>query len=85
MGQEGYRTVRVPLPPDVSSKLATLYSVSGLKRGCPDVLIWNQQGQIVRLIEVKGPKDSIKPEQMQFIKTAERLGIRCQVVEWKFV
>lgn len=84
LGQEGYRTVRVPLPPDVSSKLATLYRASGLKRGCPDVVIWNQRGRLIRLIEVKGPRDSVKPEQTQFIKTAEEHGIRCQIVEWGF-
>jgi len=81
----GYQTVRVNLPPSVSETLRTLYRSSRLKKGCPDLLIWDASGKIVRLIEVKRRDwDRITTEQFRFMDSAKEHGIACETVEWVF-
>jgi VRR-NUC domain len=52
-GQTGLKTRRVPLPTFVSKKLKHLYEKANVKKGCPDLVIWNTTTKSIRLVEVK--------------------------------
>jgi hypothetical protein len=80
----GYRTVRAPLPSEVSDILGHLYQLSGLVKGCPDLVIW--RGLKVRLVEVKCPHwDKPSAEQQQFLSVATAAGLPTKVVEWELI
>ena len=51
-------------------------------RGFPDLLAW--RGKDVRLIEVKGPGDQLRPGQVQWIMRLREVGIPTGIlrVEW---
>jgi len=79
----GFRARRIALPPFVTAKLRELYSRSHLAKGCPDLVIW--RAGAVRLVEVKCPHwDAPSIEQARFMRTAAKLGVATQVVEWEF-
>ena len=80
-----YSTKRVPVPTFVSEQLKRMYSQANVKRGCPDLVIWNPETEHVRLVEVKCPHwDRPSREQKQFIHAAESSGILAKIVEWEF-
>ena len=80
-----FKTKRVPLPSFVSERLKQLYIKANVKKGCPDLVIWNSKTQGMRLVEVKCPHwDSPSPEQNKFIEAAESSGIGAKIVEWEF-
>ena len=47
-----FRTKREALPGFVSDALTSIYEKSGLRKGCPDLVIWDQASQRLRLVEV---------------------------------
>jgi hypothetical protein len=80
-----YRTRRVSLPDFVSNTLVHLYRVTGLTKGCPDLVIWDTRTKELRLVEVKCPHwDKPSHEQDQFLRAASSLGVRASIVEWEF-
>jgi hypothetical protein len=80
-----YITKRVPLPAFVSALLTRIYSQANVKRGCPDLVIWNSETKRIRLVEVKCPHwDRPSQEQKQFLQAAESSGILAKIVEWEF-
>ena len=52
-------------------------------RGFPDLLVW--RGEEVRLIEVKGPGDQLRPGQVQWLLRLREAGLKADVlrVEWR--
>lgn len=55
-GADGrFNTVRVKLPPFVSKVLASLYEMTKLTKGAPDLVVWNEATGSIRFIEVKCP------------------------------
>jgi VRR-NUC domain len=84
-GQKVLKTYRVPLPAFVSKGLKHLYEKTKVKKGCPDLVIWNITMKSMRLVEVKCPHwDRPTPEQLLFIQAAESIGIGAKIVEWEF-
>jgi len=80
-----YQTVRVPLPEYVTSMLSSIYAAANLKKGCPDLVLWNTKRKTVRFVEVKCPHwDSPTSEQNVFLKAAKSLGANGKIVEWEF-
>jgi len=80
-----FKTKRIPLPKFVSTRLQQLYHKAKVKKGCPDLVIWNQETKQMRLVEVKCPHwDRPSPEQKLFIAAAESSGIGAKIVEWEF-
>ena len=80
-----FKTKRIPLPAFVSEQLKQLYLKTNVKKGCPDLVIWNLKAMLMRLVEVKCPHwDRPSQEQNQFIEAAELSGIRAKIVEWEF-
>ena len=78
-------TRRIPLPAFVSENLKRLYKQANVKKGCPDLVIWNNKKKSMRLIEVKCPHwDRPSQEQKLFIEAAESSGIGAKIVEWEF-
>jgi hypothetical protein len=82
---DAYRTRRVLLPAFVSRTLKQLYIDAELTKGCPDLIIWRDMPQGMRLVEVKCPRwDKPSREQEKFMSVAAAAGIRTKVVEWEF-
>ena len=79
-----YRTCRKAIPHFVASILKAIYRTAKLKSGCPDLVIWHSRHERIRLVEVKGPGDSIRREQRRFMQIAGRHRIRTKVVVWGF-
>lgn len=80
-----YRTRRMPLPTFVSRMLEQLYVDAELTRGCPDLVIWRDTPQGMRLVEVKCPRwDKPSREQEKFMSVAAEVGIQTKIVEWEF-
>lgn len=78
-------TKRSALPEFVSKSLKDIYEKSGMKKGCPDLVIWNYVNQSVRFVEVKRLNhDSLKKEQIEFMKTANKSGMKTRIAEWDF-
>lgn len=50
-----YVTRRISLPDFVSETLKRTYEAAEVKRGCPDLVIWNEDSKQVRFVEVKCP------------------------------
>lgn len=79
-----YHTRRVPLPAFVSKTLVRMYGATGVRKGGPDLVIWNAQTNGVRFVEVKCPHwDQTSDEQTQFLLVAKSLGIPASLVEWE--
>lgn len=82
--KSAYRTRRVSLPAFVSETLVHLYDAAGVRKSCPDLVIWDVQTNGVRFVEVKCPHwDQISDEQDQFSRVAQPLGFPASVVEWE--
>jgi hypothetical protein len=80
-----YTAVRAQLPTFVSDALRSLYIDTGLKKGMPDLVIWNYVTRSIRLVEVKCPHwDRPSPEQRYFFAAARNRGISVAVAEWEF-
>jgi hypothetical protein len=80
-----FRTRRMPLPTFVSRMLEQLYVDADLTRGCPDLVIWRDMPQGMRLVEVKCPRwDKPSREQEKFMSVAAAGGIQTKIVEWEF-
>jgi len=80
-----YRTRRILLPAFVSKMLTHLYQMTGVRKGCPDLVIWDTQTATARLVEVKCPHwDKLTEEQEQFLRVAKLIGVPTSTVEWEF-
>ena len=80
-----YVTRREPLPSFVAEALKRLYQATGVKRGCPDLVIWNVRTRKIRLVEVKCPHwDRPTKEQELFLRAAQTAGVPAKIVEWEF-
>lgn len=86
-GQQGslFKTRRASLPSFVTSALNTLYSKANVAKGCPDLVIWHAESQLVRLVEVKCPHwDRVSADQDRFMAAAIAMGVPVKIVEWEF-
>jgi len=82
----GFKAERASLPAFVSEALKAVYEKSGLKKGCPDLVIWDSESRCLRLVEVKCPHwDQLTVEQIEFMRAARDLGIPTSIAEWEFV
>ena len=80
-----YSTRRTALPQFVASKLCDIYRSANLKRGCPDLLLWHQNTESLRFVEVKNPNwDKPSSSQTKFIEIAKKCGVPTKIVEWEF-
>ena len=80
-----YVTRRAPLPAVVSAALKQMSHAANEKRGCPDLVIWNEKENRIRLVEVKCPHwDRPTVEQERFLEAAQAAGIMAKIVEWEF-
>lgn len=62
-----------------------MYEAAGVRKGAPDLVIWDVTTNGVRLVEVKCPHwDQTSDEQNQFVLVAKSLGIPASIVEWEF-
>lgn len=85
VGPRKFKTKRIPLPGFVSARLRRLYRTSRVKKGCPDLVIWNPKSARMRLVEVKCPHwDRPSKEQEIFLASARKTGIAAKIVEWEF-
>jgi hypothetical protein len=87
-GRQGspFKTRRAALLSFVTTALNTLYSKANVARGCPDLVIWHAESQLVRLVEVKCPNwDRISADQDCFMAAAVAMGVPVKIVEWEFV
>lgn len=79
------KTKRQRLPIFVSQVLKSLYETTGLVKGAPDLVIWNEDGTTVRFVEVKCPHwDQPSAEQIKFMQAAEARGFPASIAEWEF-
>jgi len=80
-----YKTRREPLPGYAAEALKRMYQAAGVRRGCPDLVIWNTRTRKIRLVEVKNPNyDHPTAAQRMILKAAESLGVAAKIVEWEF-
>ena len=85
LGEADFKTARVSVPGLVTDYLCQVYMAAKLKKGCPDLVIWNRTEELLRLVEVKCPHwDRPTPEQEVFMDSAESIGIPTSIVEWEF-
>lgn len=84
-GGGGLRSKRRRLPPFVSEALRALYDATALRKGAPDLVIWNTEATTLRFVEVKCPHwDRPSPEQLKFLAAAQARGIETSIAEWEF-
>jgi hypothetical protein len=80
-----YKTKRIMLPAFVSECLVSLYRITGLVRGAPDLIVWSRSRRRLRFAEVKCPHwDTPSAEQLKFSRAAKRRGIVTTIIEWEF-
>jgi len=80
------KTIRLNLPVFVSETISKIYETTGLKKGCPDLIIWNNTSQIIRFIEVKCPHwDKPSDEQDKFLQEIKDNGMSAEIIEWEFI
>lgn len=80
-----FKSVRILLPAFVQSTLRRLYADTGLAKGAPDLVIWNEESGRLRFVEVKCPHwDRPSAAQLQFHRAAEAAGYSVTIVEWEF-
>jgi hypothetical protein len=83
-GKVQYITRREKFPEFVSKKINNIFRLTKLKRGCPDLVIWDLEAQRLRLIEVKCPRwDKLTQDQQKFMHVAKLNGISVKIVEWE--
>lgn len=81
----GYKTKRIEIPLYVASIITKIYSRTNKRRGCPDLVIWHNNQNKLRFIEVKCSHwDHVREGQEEFINAAEALGINTEIIEWEF-
>jgi hypothetical protein len=79
-----YKSRRISLPLFVSNMLAHIYKISRIKKGVPDLVIWNEHTKRIRFIEVKCAHwDSPSKEQEQIMKIIKSLDVSVSIVEWE--
>ena len=80
------KTIRINLPDFVSKTLFGIYESTGLSKGCPDLIIWNEITKNIRFIEVKCPHwDKPSKEQDVFLQEIKKIGLPAVIVEWEFI
>lgn len=80
-----FKSVRAPLPERVRLHLERLYSETGLRKGAPDLVVWDSSMSSVRFVEVKCPHwDRPSTEQLEFHRAAKAAGSDVVIVEWEF-
>lgn len=59
------------------SNLMKVYATSlrEFKSGFPDLTLWNNELKSVKFVEVKGPGDSLRPNQISWIRRLQELNI----------
>lgn len=78
-------TIRCDLPAGVREALTSIANVIDDEAGCPDLVIWNEEGYVTQLIEVKCPHwDRLSERQAAFLELARSRGINARVEEWEF-
>ena len=79
------KAIRKPLATVAAEVLAEIYDATELTKGCPDLVIWNTNSRLLRLVEVKCPIwDRPTPEQEIFMEYAKSKGIDTKIAEWYF-
>lgn len=66
-----------PLLSGVCRRLATDFR--HCRGGLPDLVVWNSQSHLFKLVEVKGPNDRLSPKQMIWLDELQRLGADVEV------
>lgn len=87
-GRQGnpFKTRRMALPSFVTSTLDKLYSKANVVRGCPDLIIWHAESQLLRFVEVKCPHwDKVSADQDCFMAAAVAMGLPVKIIEWEFI
>ncbi|MCH7695972.1 MAG: VRR-NUC domain-containing protein [Proteobacteria bacterium] len=80
------KTIRTVLPLFVSTAIASIYELTGLTKGCPDLVVWDESNLDLRFIEVKCPHwDRPSTEKELFLDEIEYLGLSANIIEWEFV
>jgi hypothetical protein len=80
-----FKSVRARLPDPVTARLRALYSATGLRKGAPDLVIWDGGALAIRFVEVKNPHwDHVSPEQLSFHRVAAAQSCPVVIVEWEF-
>ncbi|TAK56753.1 hypothetical protein EPO17_03770 [Patescibacteria group bacterium] len=80
------KTARIPLPDCVTESLRKILAAAQLRKGIPDLVIWDAPAKSIRLVEVKCPHwDRPTSEQEIIFETLRRLQIPFKVVEWEFI
>lgn len=80
-----FKTIRKKLPAWLAGKIEQIYRYARIRKGCPDLVIWNPEIQCWRMVEVKRPScDKVSRDQIKFIDRARLLGIDVKIVEWEF-
>ena len=79
------KSVRVSLPGFVQVALRDLYQATGLSKGAPDLVLWDERTASMRFIEVKCPHwDRPSNEQLKFLDAAAKSGYSVAIEEWEF-
>ena len=87
-GKPHFRPRREALPFFVASKLEAIYVAGQVAKGCPDLVIWREDPETVKLVDVRGPdwKETTKlrrTERERFIEAAARLQVPTRIVMWR--
>jgi hypothetical protein len=83
--KEKYKSIRVMLPKYISEIIEEIYKSTSRRKGCPDLIIWNDQNGTIRFVEVKCPLwDRLREGQDEFINIAKGMGLSTKIVEWEF-
>jgi len=49
----------------------------------PDLLLWNNERKVVKLSEVKGPRDTLSMQQLAWLAALSKAGIEVEVFKVK--
>jgi len=52
-------------------------------RGLPDLVLWKEESLLVRLVEVKGPRDRLSDIQEEWLRELVLAGIGVEVLQVK--
>ncbi len=88
-GKSYLRPRRVPLPLFAAAMLEQIYEGAGVEGGCPELVIWTEKPEGLRLVDVRGPdwvrvRSSRRVARERFTEAAGRLGVSTSIVQWEF-
>ncbi|MEP1471756.1 MAG: VRR-NUC domain-containing protein [Halieaceae bacterium] len=86
VGQEASRKVeRIPIPNWVKERLSQIYEQASVSKGCPDVVVWNEDTRAIHLLEVKRyKKDRLSVDQKRYMEVAPQMSVSSEVIEWDY-